>query len=112
MVCDLAAHLGIEDGIVQNDSAFVPGLDDRLDIGAGVIVFVAEEICRRMLLCVGYFNHALLLRLTRPIALLLHQFFEAIGINRESALAGHQFGKIERKPLFVVESKGEFPGDG
>ena len=76
-VADLAAHLGVENGVVKHDRFLFTNIENRFDIGAGMIVFVAEKICRRLPARSANFDHAFLLRLARPLALLLHQCLEA-----------------------------------
>ena len=65
LVANLSAHLRVENGVVENDAALLADIENRFDIGAGVIVFVAEKIGRRLAVRVRDFDDAFLLRLAR-----------------------------------------------
>src|ERR1041385_4119301 len=53
-VGDLTAHLRVKNGIVQNDAALLTDLDDPLDIGPRMIVFVADRKSTRLNSSHGY----------------------------------------------------------
>ncbi len=72
-----------------------------------MIEFVAEEMRRPPRVALREFDGGFLLRLARPRALLLHQFFETLGVHREPALTGHQLREVEWKTLLVIEPKRE-----
>ena len=79
---------------------FAVEIDHLLDIRAGVIVFVAEKIRRRSALRSSATSMTLFFCALRArVALFFHQLLEAVGIDRESALARHQLGEIERETL-------------
>src|SRR5882724_7969133 len=54
---------------------------------------------------IGNFYRVLFLRFPRPLPLPLHQFLEAGNIDTKSALACHQFGKVQWKSISVVQNK-------
>ena len=104
MVADLSAHLGVEDGIVENDALSSTDIENRFDIGAGMVVFVAEKIGRRLCRPSSATSITLFFcALRAAVALFLHQLLEAFRVDREPAFPRHQFGQIERKPVGVVE---------
>jgi hypothetical protein len=104
-VADLAAHLGVADGVVEDDDGLVLELDDFLDVGAGVVVVVAEEVGGCLGLDLGKLDDLLLLGGAGAGALLFHQLLEAFLVHRQAAFAGHQFGEIEREAVGIIENK-------
>ncbi len=103
LVADLSAHLGVENGVVKHDTFLLTDIENRFDVGAGVIVLVAEKLRRRLVGRICDFDDLFLLRLARALALFLHQLLEAFRVDGQPAFARHQFGEIERETVGVVE---------
>ena len=53
----------------------------------------------------------LLLRGAGAGALLFHELFKTGRVHGQPALAGHEFGEVEREAVGVVELEGEVAGD-
>ena len=117
----LAAGLGVERGLVQDDLDHRArprrrhGLavhHDAAHLGRGAQLAVAGELGRpeRAELAVdlhrlGAGLLGLRVRLG-PVLLLLHQPAEAVGVHPQALLGGHLQGQVDREPVRVVQLEG------
>src|SRR6266850_2333826 len=105
-ITDLPAHLRVEGRPIENDVHFA-GLfagQDPVDNRFRFEKIVPEEF-RRVDSELAFFNtdFFFLLGLACAVALFLHQLLKAGDIDRERALARHEFGEIKRKAIGIVE---------
>ena len=107
----MASHLRIADGPVENHRRAILDADHLKHRGPGFPRVESREIGRCGGLQRGEADDLLLLGGACPLPLLLHEGLEARVIDGEPALAGEEFGQVERESLLVVEPERHLAGD-
>ena len=111
-VADLAAHLGVAGGLIEDDGGAVLDLGDLGDLGLRGEGVVTDESGRVIGTDVGKGDDLLLLRGAGAVALLFHQLLETGAVDGQAAFAGHELGEVEREALLVIEAEGDGSRDG
>ena len=111
-VADLAAHLGVAGGLIEDDGGAVLDLGDLGDFGLRGEGVVTDKSSRVVGADVGERDDFLLLRRAGPVTLLFHQLLETGAVDGQAAFAGHELGEVEREALLVIEAEGDGARDG
>ncbi len=109
-VAHLAAHLGVEGGLVEDEEHALSGGDDLEQFRGRALVGVdrvaGEEggsVRRRAAALSRRDDDLLLLGRAAPLPLLLHQGLEALRVDGDPPLGGDHLSQVQRKPVGVVE---------
>src|SRR6266700_2718681 len=89
-VADLAAHLGVKRGSVEDDGSLVFHANDFNDFRRSLQFVIADKLRGGGRLDLGEFYDLLFLGGAGAGLLLFHELIEAGDIDREAALASHQ----------------------
>ena len=128
VVGHLAAHLGVEGALIQDDHALHPGDDlvpelalsgESHDVG-GVILqmvgIIAVELGGGDLLAELDAGPAQVAQglagLSRPLLLLPHELLEALLVHAEALIPGHLDGEVDGEAEGIVELEGVGAGEG
>ena len=116
VVGDLAAHLGIHDGLIENDYCFGTGGDlllhlvlgdDGEYLCIGFLLVIADKLGLRHLLTEVYARPAKIAesfsRLSRSDALFLHKGLESVLINGHALIGAHLYRQVKREAIGVIE---------
>ena len=128
VVSHLAAHLGVEGALIQDDHALHPGDDlvpelalggESHDVGGAILQIVgiiAVELGGGDLLAELDAGPAQVTQslagLSRPLLLLPHELLEALLIHAEALVPGHLDGEVDGKAEGIVELEGVGAGEG
>ena len=124
-VADLAAGLGVETGLVEDqaDLGFARdvallvkarGVDPAENRGFAAVRAVLVQILRRRQVTVGQARQERigLLRGPGPLFLLFHQFLETVEVHLQAPLLGHELRQVDGEAVGVVELEGVVAADG
>ena len=124
-VADLAAGLGVETGLVENQAnlGFTRNLpllvkadrvDPAEDRGVALVRAVLVQIFRRRQVAVGQARQERigLLRRPGPLLLLLHQLLEPVEVHVQAAFLGHKLRQVDGEAVGVVKLESIIAADG
>ena len=116
VVGDLAAHLGIHDGLIENDYRFGPGGDlllhlvlgdDGEYLRIGFLLVITDKLGLRHFLTEVYARPAKIAesfsRLSRSDALFLHKGLESVLINGHALIGAHLYRQVKREAVGIIE---------
>ena len=106
---NLPTHLRIERRGIQQHGRLVLDPENLKNPRGCVQLLVTHELRRGRNIKTGNLDDLLLLSGPGTGFLLLHQAVEALHLHSQPALAGHQFGEVQRKPVGIVKLEGKFP---